>query len=86
VGRQPWTVYGVLRTADSVSPIGSQQAGVSLFVLVVVYFLVFGAGVYYMLKLMKSGPMAGLEQGIAPKHPGLNKRALSQSFEVVKGG
>jgi len=85
VGRQPWTVYGVLRTADSVSPIGSQQAGVSLFVLVVVYFLVFGTGVYYMMKLMKRGPTAEPEHGLAPKYPGLNKRALAQSFEVVKG-
>ncbi len=83
VGRQPWTVYGVLRTADSVSPIGSQQAGVSLFVLVVVYVLVFGVGVYYMMKLMKRGPTAEAEHGLAPKYPGLNKRALSQSFEGV---
>ena len=46
VGRQPWTVYGVLRTADSLSPIDAQQAGVSLLIFVMVYFLVFGTGVY----------------------------------------
>jgi cytochrome d ubiquinol oxidase subunit I len=56
VGRQPWVVYGVLRTADAVSPLSSQQVGTSLLILVVVYFLVFGTGVYYMLKLMAKGP------------------------------
>jgi len=80
VGRQPWTVYGVLRTADSVSPIGSQQVGVSLLILVVVYFLVFGMGVYYMLKLMARGPQPHAEHDEDPEHPGLSNRALSKSF------
>lgn len=44
VGRQPWTVYGVLRTSDSLAPIGARQVGVSLLIFVVVYFLVFGTG------------------------------------------
>lgn len=59
VGRQPWVVYGVLRTADAVSPVSSQQVGTSLLMFVIVYFLVFGTGVYYMLKLMVKGPQAG---------------------------
>ena len=58
-GRQPWVVYGVLRTADAVSPLSSQQVGTSLLIFIVVYFLVFGTGVYYMLKLMAKGPEAG---------------------------
>ncbi|MDN0081928.1 cytochrome ubiquinol oxidase subunit I [Crenobacter sp. SG2305] len=76
VGRQPWTVYGVLRTEDSVAPITSQQVGVSLLIFVIVYFLVFGVGLYYMLKLMKQGPSLsgkGMEQY---DHPGLHNRAL----------
>jgi len=76
VGRQPWTVYGIVRTIDSVSPIGKQQAGVSLLILVLVYFLVFGTGVYYMLKMMKKGPEAGLETRESLKYPGLHNRAL----------
>jgi cytochrome bd ubiquinol oxidase subunit I len=55
-GRQPWVVYGVLRTADAPSPLSSQQVGTSLLIFIVVYFLVFGTGVYYMLKLMAKGP------------------------------
>jgi cytochrome bd ubiquinol oxidase subunit I len=59
VGRQPWVVYGVLRTADAASPLSSQQVGTSLMILVIVYFLVFGTGVYYMIKLMAKGPQDG---------------------------
>src|SRR5229473_550552 len=59
VGRQPWVVYGVLRTADAVSPLTSQQVGTSLLIFIIVYFLVFGTGIYYMLKLMAKGPDVG---------------------------
>jgi cytochrome bd ubiquinol oxidase subunit I len=56
VGRQPWTVYGVLRTADAVSPVpgGSVLASIILFVLV--YGIVFGAGLYYIAQLVRRGP------------------------------
>lgn len=77
VGRQPWTVYGVLRTEDSVSPVSAQLAGVSLLIFVIVYFVVFGMGVYYMLKLMRRGPMAQADaHGESRKHPELHNRAL----------
>ncbi|CAG4915094.1 cytochrome ubiquinol oxidase subunit I [Paraburkholderia gardini] len=56
VGRQPWVVYGVMRTVQAVSPLTAQQVGISLMAFVIVYFLVFGTGVYYMLKLMRTGP------------------------------
>ena len=59
VGRQPWVVYGVLRTADAASPLSSQQVGTSLLIFIIVYFLVFGTGIYYMLKLMAKGPHVG---------------------------
>jgi cytochrome d ubiquinol oxidase subunit I len=55
-GRQPWVVYGVLRTKDAVSPVTAQSAGVSLLVFVMVYFLVFGTGIYYIMKLIHAGP------------------------------
>jgi cytochrome bd ubiquinol oxidase subunit I len=55
-GRQPWVVYGVLRTSQAVSPLSTQQVGISLMAFVIVYFLVFGTGIYYMLKLMRKGP------------------------------
>jgi cytochrome d ubiquinol oxidase subunit I len=70
VGRQPWVVYGVLRTADAVSPLSSQQVGTSLLIFIIVYFLVFGTGLFYMLKLMAKGPDAGDPANEAPRHLG----------------
>ncbi|MBB4144108.1 cytochrome ubiquinol oxidase subunit I [Rhizobium rhizoryzae] len=52
VGRQPYTVYGHLLTADSISPISAPAVGASLVAFVIVYFLVFGAGTFYILRLM----------------------------------
>jgi cytochrome d ubiquinol oxidase subunit I len=56
VGRQPWTVYGILRTADAVSPVPGGSVLVSLLLFVLVYGIVFGAGLYYIAKLVKRGP------------------------------
>ena len=56
VGRQPYTVYGMLRTVDSVSPLAAPAVGWSLVAFVVVYFAVFGAGTYYILRLMGHAP------------------------------
>ena len=58
-GRQPWVVYGLLRTAEAASPVSRQQVGVSLLIFVVVYLLVFGTGIHYLLKLLRRGPHAG---------------------------
>ncbi|MDS1141542.1 cytochrome ubiquinol oxidase subunit I [Pusillimonas sp. SM2304] len=56
IGRQPWVVYGVMRTADAVSPHGAIELGVTLALFVVIYFLVFGAGTVYILRLIRKGP------------------------------
>lgn len=58
VGRQPYTVYGLLRTADSVSPIAAPAVGASLVAFVFVYFTIFGAGVFYILRLVGQNPEA----------------------------
>ena len=56
VGRQPYTVYGLLTTAQSASPVGAPALGASLAAFVIVYLLLFGAGIYYMLKAMNRPP------------------------------
>jgi cytochrome bd ubiquinol oxidase subunit I len=56
VGRQPYTVYGVLRTADSVAPLAAPAVAASLTAFVIVYFAVFGIGTWYILKLMSHPP------------------------------
>jgi cytochrome d ubiquinol oxidase subunit I len=56
VGRQPFTVYGLLRTVDSASPIDASAITWSLTAFVIVYFSVFGAGFFYLLRLMRKSP------------------------------
>ena len=59
IGRQPWVVYGVMRTRDAVSNHSALALSTTLGVFIVMYFFVFGAGVSYMLKLIAKGPESG---------------------------
>ena len=66
VGRQPYTVYGHLLTADSMSPVEAPAVAASLIAFIIVYFFVFGAGTFYILRLMKRmprDPMPDLDDG-----------------------
>ncbi|MFU2317561.1 cytochrome ubiquinol oxidase subunit I [Rahnella sp. PCH160] len=56
IGRQPWVVYGLLRTKDAVSNHGEMQMSISLLLFVVIYSSVFGVGYLYMMKLIRKGP------------------------------
>jgi len=62
VGRQPWTVYGQLTTAQSVSPLEAPAVGASLIAFVLVYFAVFGTGTLYALRLMAHPPQEKIEE------------------------
>ena len=57
IGRQPWVVYGLLRTADANTAIGAGSVLASLVAFALVYAIVFGAGTFYLLKLLKKGPV-----------------------------
>jgi cytochrome d ubiquinol oxidase subunit I len=56
VGRQPFVVYGVLRTADAASPVSAASVATSLTFFLIVYAIVFSAGALYILRLMGKGP------------------------------
>ncbi len=56
VGRQPWTVYGLLTTAQSASPLALPAVAGSLIAFIVVYFAVFGAGTFYILRMLAMPP------------------------------
>ncbi len=58
VGRQPWIVYGLMKTADAVSPIAASQVAVSLMAFILVYGLLGGVGYYLMGKYARLGPDA----------------------------
>lgn len=71
VGRQPFVVYGHLRTAEAVSPnLTGGDVLASLLIYIAVYIVVFGVGAYYLVKLGQGG--AGLEQ--EPHEPRLDER------------
>lgn len=67
VGRQPYTIYGLLRTSESHSPLDAPAVAASLVAFVVVYFFAFGAGIYYLLRLMSKPPQRG--ETALPKTP-----------------
>lgn len=82
-GRQPWVAYGVLRTAANVSPaIIGPQVALSLLAFVVIYTLVFGAGSYYILKLIGKGISAKDEDEQYYRH-GIESAIMEAS--VTKG-
>ena len=67
-GRQPYTVYHLLRTVDSASPLAAPALTMSLIAFAVVYFVVFAMGTYYMLQLMAHPPHRG-EEGLEHDTP-----------------
>jgi cytochrome d ubiquinol oxidase subunit I len=72
VGRQPFTVYGLLRTAESASPLAAPAVGSSLTAFVIVYFIVYAAGLTYLFRLMATPPHQGEQgpRGDIPSHAG----------------
>lgn len=91
VGRQPWTVYGLLKTSESIAPIDAAAVGTSLTVFVLVYLAVFGSGTFYAVRLMASPPLpVGEEErwltrsaGIMPG-PAIGRERHAHSSEEVK--
>lgn len=65
VGRQPWTVYGLLRTSDSAAPVILSSMAVSMTAFVVVYVIVFGSGLGILVRLLARAPQEG-EPDTAP--------------------
>jgi cytochrome bd ubiquinol oxidase subunit I len=67
IGRQPWIVYGVMRTANAVSNHSALELSASLLLFVVMYCAVFGTGIGYMLKLVAKGPEGSGELDHTPR-------------------
>jgi cytochrome d ubiquinol oxidase subunit I len=87
IGRQPWVVYGVMRTKDAVSNHSALTLSTTLIVIIVMYFAVFGTGISYMLKLVAKGPQAGgpgdvaSERGAQSRRPSRPLSAVPDSFD-----
>ncbi|MEJ2427987.1 MAG: cytochrome ubiquinol oxidase subunit I [Deltaproteobacteria bacterium] len=56
IGRQPYVAYGVIRTAESASPVPGPHIALSLLAFIIAYLFIFGAGSYYILRLIGKGP------------------------------
>ena len=70
VGRQPWTVYRLLRTADAMTPfLTARAATISLIVFCTVYSFIFAFGVFYIYRLLRAGPLSHLVQPPAAAVP-----------------
>jgi cytochrome bd ubiquinol oxidase subunit I len=84
VGRQPWTVYGVLRTADALTPfLTAHEATISLVVFCAVYSFIFSFGTYYIYHLLHVGPVDRL---VAPPAAAIPNRPLSVVDEPITPG
>jgi cytochrome d ubiquinol oxidase subunit I len=66
IGRQPYIVYGVMRTAETISPVMGSQVAMSLLAFIFSYVFIFGAGSYYILRLIGKGP--GIPEKAYGKH------------------
>jgi cytochrome bd ubiquinol oxidase subunit I len=82
VGRQPWVVYGLLRTADALTPVLTARAALSsLVVFCSVYSFIFAFGVIYIHRLLRAGP-AGILALPAPR--AVSRRPMSVVDEPLK--
>jgi cytochrome d ubiquinol oxidase subunit I len=66
VGRQPWIIYGVLRTSEALTPfLTTREAAISLVVFCSVYLFIFSFGVLYIYRLLRAGPLGS--RALPPK-------------------
>ena len=91
VGRQPWTVYGVLRTADALTPfLTTRAATISLVVFCAVYVFIFAFGFLYIYRLLRAGPAGMLvlpPVAAIPNRPMsvVDHSALAESHRLAAG-
>ncbi|MFJ3053697.1 MULTISPECIES: cytochrome ubiquinol oxidase subunit I [Pseudomonas nitroreducens/multiresinivorans group] len=84
IGRQPWVVYGLMRTSDAVSNHSVTQMSITLVMFVVVYFSLFGVGIGYMMRLVRKGPITHEGRETSPGGAGQQRtpaRPLSATAE-----
>ncbi|MGH8355330.1 MAG: cytochrome ubiquinol oxidase subunit I, partial [Pseudomonas sp.] len=82
VGRQPWVIYGLLRTADAVSPHSVGQLSLTLGIFLAVYLVVFGVGISYLLRMMRQGPKLGAAPDQLPGGPARPLSAAEQQIDA----
>jgi len=84
IGRQPYVIYGLMRTSEAASAIDAASVATSLIAFATVYLFVFIAGSYYLLKLLRMGPQP-LEQALLHPEDKSAQRPLSLPDEPLEG-
>ncbi|MGJ8516901.1 cytochrome ubiquinol oxidase subunit I [Carnimonas bestiolae] len=79
-GRQPWVVYGLMRTVNAHSPLSFGAMAASLTGFIVVYAIIFAIGIYYILKLIRKEPQGEMPSG-GPGQNSTPKRPFSATLE-----
>ena len=85
IGRQPYVVYGLLRTSQAATAIDAGSVLTSLIVFATVYLFVFISGTYYLLKLLRKGPQP-VEQALLHPEEKTAQRPLSLPEELLEDG
>src|SRR5712672_3469088 len=83
IGRQPWVVYGVMRTKDAVSNHSALELSITLIVFIVMYVAVFGTGIKYMLMLVAKGPQPQGNIHLSPKVKADDRHVLCPPFPTA---
>jgi cytochrome d ubiquinol oxidase subunit I len=85
-GRQPWLIYGALRTLDGISPVLSNQIATTLVLFVLVYAIVFSMGIYYINRLIENGPIGAIDAPPPDRSPTQTLASLRAAGRQVFGG
>lgn len=83
IGRQPYIIYGVMRSTEAISPVSASPIAMSVTAFFLTYVFIFGAGSYYILKLIRKGPDA--EEEVYGSH-GVKEPPLLTGFVSEEGG
>jgi len=83
IGRQPWVVYGVMRTKDAVSNHSALALTTTLAIFVVMYCAVFGTGISYMIKLIARGPEELGPDGTPTQAEGAHRRTPARPLSAA---
>lgn len=83
IGRQPYVIYGLMRTAEAASALDVASVSTSLVVFATIYLFVFIAGSYYLLKLLRKGPQP-VEQSLLHPEDRTAQRPLSVPEELLE--
>jgi cytochrome d ubiquinol oxidase subunit I len=83
-GRQPWVAYGILRTAEAISPVPGASVATTLALFVLIYGVVFSMGIYYINRLIAKGPEGRAAEPPAIGVPGRPISAASDTWEQIR--